>query len=755
MFKYLRTKLAVLYVTLFVVTLSLISVAVYIATTRNVEHMVRDELTASATVFDDLSAARYGKLHDEADVLARDFGFRAAVATHDRATVRSALANLASRLGVHFAFVVTPDGKVTAQSEQLDGALPASVVAQLQSDDAASGVIVVNGAAYEAVATPVRTPLVAGWVVFGMPLGREALSDLGKLSAIPLQALVVERATDGSLRPLERNVRLGGGRPLQDLSTRAMTAKLSRPSRLAGPDGGSIALARRLPVIGGGQDVLLLLQCPLKAALKPYDALLLTIGLVSLVGSLLLILGSWLLARTLTQPISALEQAARRLQDGQAARVVVNTQDEIARLGRVFNAMAEDITEREASLKQARDSAEAANSAKSLFLANMNHEFRTPLNGILGVVGPLSQTALDGAQQRMVGLIESSGGALQRLLNDVLDMVELGSGKLSVASEAFDLSRVLDETVRPFALEAEAKGLAFRLQLDALHGPRMCGDPRRLRQILDNLLSNAVKFTTQGEIALVVSRGDDDGVHRFAVRDTGIGFDPARAEQLFQPFMQADGSTTRSAGGAGLGLCLAREMARAMGGDVVGDGTPGQGAVFVLTLPLETLPAEDASPAPLTEQEPTPAAEPGATNLRILLADDHPTNRAVVELMLGGLDVTLVGVENGQEAVDAYRAQPFDVVLMDLQMPVMDGLTAIRHIRDLERAQRRAATPIIVVSANVQTEHRTASAAAGADDHIAKPIMAPILFAALERALEGPSEPVLGEAREHQESAAV
>jgi signal transduction histidine kinase/AmiR/NasT family two-component response regulator len=747
MFKYLRTKLTVLYVSLFVATLGLISIAVYVATTRNVEHMVRDELAASDMVFDDLSAARYGRLQDEADVLARDFGFRAAVATHDRATVRSALGNLASRLGVRFAFVVTPDGLVTGQSEQLDSSLPSAVVRELQSDDAASGVIVLNGVAYEAVTSPVRTPLVAGWVVFGAPLGHDTLSDLGKLSAFPLQAIVLDKDADGDWKPLDSHVRLPAGGPLQDLINRSLAGQRAVPAKLADPRGDSIVLVRRLPALGAGQEVLLLLRCPLKAAFGPYNSLLLTIGAISLVGGLLLVVGSWLLARTLTRPISALEQAARQLQDGQAARVVVSTHDEIARLGRVFNDMAEDITEREASLKLARDSAEAANSAKSMFLANMNHEFRTPLNGILGVLGPLSQTGLDDGQQRMVGMIESSGAALQRLLNDVLDMVEMGSGQLSVSPQPFDLAPVLEMATRPFALEAEAKGLAFDVRRDTELDVRLLGDPRRLQQILANLLSNAVKFTPEGLVELSVAVGED-GAYRFAVRDTGVGFDPARAEQLFQPFSQADGSVTRSAGGAGLGLCLARQLARAMGGDVVGDAAPGAGALFVLTLPLEVLAKshDEVAPASTAQDASARSDEADETALRVLLADDHPTNRAVVELILGALDVDMVGVENGAEALDAFKAQPFDVVLMDLQMPVMDGLTAIRRIREFEQSQGRPPTPIIVVSANVQGEHMSASAEAGADDHIAKPILAPVLIEALEKALSAPREPMSAEA---------
>jgi signal transduction histidine kinase/ActR/RegA family two-component response regulator len=727
----------VLYVTLFVVTLGLISVAVYVATTQNVEHLVRDELTETGTVYDNLSAARSGKLQDEADVLARDFGFRAAVASMDRPTVRSALGNLAARLNVKFAFVVTPDGTVTAQNEGLDASLPASAVRELQSDDEASGVIVLNGVAYQVVTSPVRIPTLAGWVVFGAPLGADTLSDLTRLSAIPLQATILQRSPTGAWEPLdgERPRPANGDGPLGRLIARSLTAKVSTPAKLPASDGDSIALVRRLPVLGSGQEVLLLLRCPLRAAMQPYNSLLLTIGMIGLFGGLLLIVGSWLLARGLTRPISALEQAARRLQGGQTARVEVDTHDEIARLGLVFNAMAEGIAQRETSLKHARDLAEAADGAKSLFLANMNHEFRTPLNGILGVLGPLGQTRLDAGQRRMVELIQSSGGELQRLMNDVLDMVELGSGRFGVTREPFDLRPLIETLTAAFQAEASAKGLVFQFCFDAPIDVKVRGDSRRLGQILSNLLGNAVKFTERGQVTFHVGQSTGGSVYRFEVRDTGAGFDPARVEQLFQPFSQADGSVTRGAGGAGLGLCLAREMARAMGGEVTGDGAPGQGAVFALTLPLDVL--ETAGPATASVANECGAEQDEETPIRVLLADDHPTNRAVVELILGAVDVALVSVENGAEAVAAFEAQPFDLVLMDLQMPVMDGLTAIRLIRQHERTEGRAPTPIIVVSANVQGEHLTASAEAGADDHIAKPILAPVLIAAMEKALNG------------------
>jgi len=747
-FNHLRTKLTVLYVALFVAALGVIGLTVYVATTRNVQHMVRDQLTVSGTVFDNLSSTRYRRLEDEAGVLAQDFGFRAAVATGDRATVRSALANLGARFGLNMAFVIGLDGKITAADERLETTLPASMVAAVQSGDGdtASGVFVMNGVAYETVAAPINTPAPAGWVVFASPLGAGSMSTLAKLSAIPLQGEVLEKNSAGAW------IDLTGDRPAavsgqeQAFITNALAAKTIKAAKLAGPHGGAIARVQSLPVLDSSQQVVLLLRCAVADAYRPYESLVVTIAIIGLFGIVLLMLGSWFLARTLTKPISALEEAARQLQRGETAHVVVDTKDEIARLGLVFNAMADDIQEREASLKRARDVAEAANRAKSTFLANMNHEVRTPLNGVLGVAALLVGTPLEPRQKQMVELIETSGHSLLRILNDVLDMVELGTGDLTVVNQPFDLGAAVQGLAATAGADAASKKLLFRLNVDPAPMGWVDGDRQRLEQVLSNLLSNAVKFTDAGEVALTVTGGASDA-WRFEVRDTGVGFDPANIEEMFEPFSQADGSMTRRAGGTGLGLSLAREMARAMGGDLVADGAPGRGSCFTFTLPLE--PAEtpvgavavDAS-APVAapaeaksavDLAPEAQADEGA--IRVLLADDHANNRAVIELILGSVGVDMVSVENGAEAVDAYKGQPFDVVLMDLQMPIMDGITAIREIRAHEALTHMARTPIVVVSANAQSEHLRASAQAGADSHLAKPILAPTLLAAIDEAL--------------------
>ena len=247
--------------------------------------------------------------------------------------------------------------------------------------------------------------------------------------------------------------------------------------------------------------------------------------------------------------------------------------------------------------------------------------------------------------------------------------------------------------------------------------------------MLGNLLSNAVKFTERGGVAVTVGRGAAG--FRFALADTGVGFDPALAEDLFRPFEQADNSYTRKFGGTGLGLTICRNLAEAMGGSVTATGEPGVGATFTLEVPLPVI-AAAAETDP--DSEPAAAVDDEAA-VRILVVDDHETNRQVAQLILTSVGAEVACAENGEQAVAAFLAEPFHVIFMDMQMPVMDGLTAIRTIRAHEAAGGRPRTPIMMLSANAMPEHVAASLAAGADDHVAKPITPPRLIAAVEKAL--------------------
>ncbi len=371
------------------------------------------------------------------------------------------------------------------------------------------------------------------------------------------------------------------------------------------------------------------------------------------------------------------------------------------------------------ALAEARDAAQAANSAKSQFLANMSHEIRTPLNGVIGVAQALGNTELSARQKEMLDLIRSSGQTLQVLLSDILDLARVESGRLELSNEAFDLGRAVRDAAQLYEANAREKGLQFFVEIDEAVDGWIKGDVVRLKQILTNLVSNAVKFTSTGFVCLTAAPGpvlSGEPTLRFSIEDTGIGFDSETRARLFGRFEQADGGITRKFGGSGLGLSISRQLAEMMGGNLDCESEPDGGSAFILTVPLRL------AEAPAMKAVGDAAAPADETRrLRVLLADDHPVNRKVVEMILMQADVELTEVEDGAQALQAVRDADFDVILMDMQMPVMDGLTATREVRLHEAAMGLPRTPVVMLTANALPEHIAAAEAAGADRHLAKP----------------------------------
>jgi len=387
-----------------------------------------------------------------------------------------------------------------------------------------------------------------------------------------------------------------------------------------------------------------------------------------------------------------------------------------------------------ARLAQALDRAQAGERTKTRFLANMSHEMRTPLNGVAGMTEALAHTKLDPVQRELVEAIQFSSITLDHLIGDLLSVSGDGAAERAApALGSFRLGSAVRAAAKPFEAEAVAKRLGFAIEIEAGADAAVLGDAQRLGQVLACLLSNAIKFTDQGKVSLTVKTLNEDRF-AFEVADTGVGFDEARKAQLFETFSLSDDSDTRRHGGAGLGLALANRLTEELGGVLDAHSSPGAGSVFRFELELAA--ADEVTtepPADLAAHE--VGADPDDDPFRVLIVDDNPTNRKVLELILDQLGAQWVSVEDGLLAVQAASQQAFTAILMDIQMPVMDGLTATREIRRLERQANRAAAPIIIVSASCQPEHIAAGKAAGAQQHLGKPVSAQALVDALKAVL--------------------
>ncbi len=374
-------------------------------------------------------------------------------------------------------------------------------------------------------------------------------------------------------------------------------------------------------------------------------------------------------------------------------------------------------------LRQAQQDAEAASRGKSLFLANMSHELRTPFNGIMGILSVLASTPLSPPQADLIHTVNNSAEHFLKLLNDILDTSALESGKISIQTEAVDLRTLMMDVhaiMLPLALQ---KNLNFTLLDIPAQAFWVKSDGTRLRQILLNLLNNAIKFTEKGQVGLQFQQSSDatgQQFFEFAVIDTGIGIHEESLSKLFQRFYQVDSGLSRQSSGAGLGLEISLGLARLLRGDILVESQPDQGSTFRVKLPL--VPHTPAVPAVISPPTEDATTQVKHISLRILVAEDHPVNQKFLEVLLQRMGHTATFCDNGALALQALQTQDYDVVLMDIHMPVMDGLTATSHIRALP--SEKSNIPVIVLSADVYSEARDKAAAVGVNAFIPKPVQA-------------------------------
>lgn len=436
-------------------------------------------------------------------------------------------------------------------------------------------------------------------------------------------------------------------------------------------------------------------------------------------------------------PAAALLYSISRLQSGLEAWVLVA-------LGLCFlvNARGLQVANADsyAEVISGQLSAEQASQTKSAFLATVSHEIRTPLNGVLGMAQAMAREPMSADQLGRLKVLRESGATLLTLLNDLLDMAKIEAGKIQLEPLDFDPEALAQDACQAFAGIAVEKGLDLRFERQGA-AALYHGDPTRIRQILYNLIGNAVKFTDRGQVTVRLAYGAAG--FELAVEDTGIGFSEQARTSLFEKFGQADATTTRRFGGSGLGLPISRELANLMGGDIVVESRIGEGSTFRVTLPLPLATnAVGATGSPVTsaaDRLATVADEP----LSILVAEDNPTNQLVLRSLLDCAAFTVEVVEDGRLAFEAWRKGAFDLILMDINMPIMDGVTATQTIRARERADGRARTPIIALTANAMDHQKHDYLAAGLDAHVSKPIEVAALFAAIAEALAATDDPTI------------
>jgi len=715
---------------------------------RILEEKIADDLGQARRAQDSFCEMRYAVLLDQARSVAQVPHLRAVLDTPDvdESTVGYTITTLGQALGATLLFVSDAHGVILADTS---GSVPlpgqhAAVESGLAGQESC-GIWEYRDHSYLVAVSPVTLDGTAlGLVGLAYPLEQHA-RDLRRVTGMDVTVLRGER-TLAAAWPSGDGGSPGSPPPCADP---APWARLGARMDTRLSFGGREYMATAVPLEEA--DLQLVLSRPLDDVLQHFQRArkeLLVIGcLIAVVG---LVVSQWISSR-IARPIRALTRAANALACGELGTAVdVHSQDEVGLLARAFNDMAQQLSALMGKAMEKARAAEQASEAKSVFLATMSHEIRTPLNGVLGFAEQCLATELTAEQHEYLGFVQRSGQDLLAMIDEILDFARLEAGGMRLEESEFRLSSCLARALDPLRPAIAAKGLELAIQVEESVPDTLIGPASRLRQIVTNYAANALKFTARGGLTLRAARDADvDGsiVLRVSVEDTGIGIPPERIGQLFKPFAQLDSGANREYGGTGLGLAICKELAALMQGKVGVVSEPGVGSTFWFTARLKTpRPAEARDPAAQI-RAPLPApkeresagsppwlADPLALDRRgrqrVLVAEDNRVNQRVVAVILRKAGWRYELAENGGQAVEMFAAQPFDLVLMDCQMPVLDGLEATRRIRALERGRR---VPIVALTANAFAADREACLAAGMDDFMAKPFAAADLVARLEQ----------------------